>query len=133
MNDNRLKQRIRSITISWLVFMGITVICLFLLASLRAALSGLLLGELGGLYVVFSMFRQGHYNDNTQGTALFASGMVGMFTRLLFIVLIMIISLKFRAVFNPYTALVGYLLGFVFVFAGLYSYASGPRDNSEEK
>lgn len=133
MNVDRLNRRLRRITISWLVFMALTAVCLLSLGSLRVALSGLLLGEVGGLYVVFSMFRQGHHKDNTQGTALFASGMVGMFTRLILIVLIMVVSLKFRTVFNPYTALVGYVLGFVFVFAGLYSYARNSSDNSSEK
>jgi len=130
MNVEHLNRRLRNITKSWLVFMGLTAVCLLLLSGVRVALSGLLLGEFGGLYVVFSMFRQGHHKDNTQGTALFASGMVGMFTRLILIVIIMVVSLKFRAVFNPYTALVGYVLGFVCVFAGLYGYAKNPNDNS---
>ncbi|GMA57548.1 hypothetical protein GCM10025858_20510 [Alicyclobacillus sacchari] len=56
-----------------------------------------------------------------------------MFSRLVLIVLIMIISLKFKTLFNPYTALVGYVLGFAFVFAGLYSYARNPSDQSTEK
>lgn len=133
MNVDRLNKRLRQITIAWFVLMGLTAVCLAVLVSLRVAFSGLLLGEFGGLYVVFSMFRQGHHQDSTQGTALFASGMVGMFTRLILVVLIMVISLKFRSLFNPYTALIGYVLGFVFVFAGLYSYARDPSDNSTEK
>ncbi|EJY56624.1 hypothetical protein URH17368_0589 [Alicyclobacillus hesperidum URH17-3-68] len=100
---------------------------------MRTIFSGLLLGEFGGLFVVLSMIRQGHHNDNMQGPALFASGMLGMFSRLVLIVLIMIISLKFKTLFNPYTALVGYVLGFAFVFAGLYSYARNPSDQSTEK
>jgi nitrate/nitrite transporter NarK len=133
MTVDRLDKRLRTITISWLVFIGLTAICWACLGGWRVAISGLLLGELGGLYVVFSMFRQGHHNDQMQGTALFASGMVGMFTRLILIVLIMVISLKFRAIFNPYTALIGYVLGFVFVFAGLYGYARNPDSTSQEK
>ncbi|WP_067624863.1 hypothetical protein [Alicyclobacillus acidiphilus] len=133
MNVDRLNKRLRAITISWWVFMGLTALCLIILSGLRVVLSGLLLGEVGGLFVVVSMIRQGHHNDDTQGTALFASGMLGMFLRLIAIVLIMVISLKFKALFNPYTALVGYLLGFAFVFAGLYSYARNPSDNSTEK
>ncbi|MFB5191021.1 hypothetical protein [Alicyclobacillus fastidiosus] len=133
MSVDRLNKRLRAITISWLVFIGLTVLAWIVLADLRVAVSGLLLGELGGLYVVFSMIRQGHHNNNTQGAALFASGMVGMFTRLILIVLIMVVSLKFRTVFNPYAALIGYLLGFVFVFVGLYSYAMNPSDNTKEK
>lgn len=123
MSDNRLNRRLRTITISWLVLMGLTALGLVVPGVWRLAMSGLLLGEFGGLYVVFSMFRQGHHNDETQGAVLFASGMVGMFTRLILIVVIMVISLKFRTVFNPYTALIGYVLGFAFVFVGLYSYA----------
>ncbi|GMA63545.1 hypothetical protein NZD89_27185 [Alicyclobacillus fastidiosus] len=133
MSVDRLNKRLRAITISWLVFIGLTVLAWIVLADWRVAVNGLLLGELGGLYVVFSMIRQGHHNNNTQGAALFASGMVGMFTRLILIVLIMVVSLKFRAVFNPYAALIGYLLGFVFVFVGLYSYAMNPSDNTKEK
>jgi hypothetical protein len=106
--------------------MGLTALSWLVLSAWRTAMGGLLLGELGGLYVVFSMFRQGHHNDDAQGAILMASGMAGMFTRLIMIVAIMVISLKFRTIFNPYTALIGYLLGFVFVFAGLYSFARGP-------
>ncbi|GEO24746.1 hypothetical protein AAC03nite_05310 [Alicyclobacillus acidoterrestris] len=133
MSVDRLNKRLRTITISWLVFIGLTVLGWIILADWRVALNGLLLGEVGGFYVVFSMIRQGHHNRDTQGAALFASGMVGMFTRLILIAAIMVISLKFRAVFNPYTALIGYLLGFVFVFVGLYSYAMNPNDNTKEK
>lgn len=133
MTVDRLNKRLRAILISWLVFMGLTAVCLIFIGALRVALDGLLLGEFGGLYVLFSMFRQGHHNDTTQGAALFVSGMAGMFTRLVVIVLIMVISLKFRAVFNPYTALTGFLLGFVFVFAGLYSYAMNGSDHSKRK
>ncbi|WAH36868.1 ATP synthase subunit I [Alicyclobacillus dauci] len=133
MSVDRLNKRLRTITISWLVFIGLTAVSWFFLGPWRVAVNGLFLGELGGLYVVFSMFRQGHHNDDTQGTALFASGMVGMFTRLILIVVIMVISLKFRTVFNPYAALIGYLLGFVFVFVGLYSYVKNPSRIPKEK
>lgn len=135
MNVDRLNKRLRAIMISWWVLMGLTALCLIVLSGfgLRVVFSGLLLGEVGGLFVVVSMIRQGHHNDNTQGTALLASGMLGMFLRLIAIVLIMVISLKFKALFNPYAALVGYLLGFAFVFAGLYGYARNPSDNSTEK
>lgn len=133
MSVDRLTRRLRYILIAWLVFIGLTVLSWLFLGPWRIVVNGLLLGELGGLYVVFSMIRQGHHNDDTQGTALFASGMVGMFTRLILIVAIMVVSLKFRTTFNPYTALIGYLLGFVFVFVGLYRYAMNRDEISKEK
>lgn len=133
MNVDRLTRRLRKITVAWLIFIGITAVSWPFLAPWRVVVNGLLLGELGGLYVVFSMIRQGHHNDNTQGPALFASGIVGMFTRLILIVVIMVISLKFPSMFNPYSALIGYLLGFVFVFVGLYSYAMNREEIRKEK
>ncbi|GMA57547.1 hypothetical protein GCM10025858_20500 [Alicyclobacillus sacchari] len=67
MNVERLNKRLRAITVSWLVFMGLTAVCLGVLGGLRTIFSGLLLGEFGGLFVVLSMIRQGHHNDNMQG------------------------------------------------------------------
>lgn len=80
-------------------------------------------GELGGAYVVLSLIHQGHPNDNTRGTALFASGMLGMFTRILVLVAVLVVAEELKRYINPYFALIGYLLGFVIIFAGLYGIA----------
>jgi hypothetical protein len=120
--DDRLNARLRAIKLWGLAFIGLTILAWLVFFMWRAAMNGLLLGELGGAYVVFSMIRQGHHNDKMEGPALFASGMLGMFTRLIVLGLVMFISLKVPH-FNPFTALIGYLLGFVFIFVGLYGYA----------
>ncbi|MCL6454659.1 MAG: hypothetical protein K6T78_13725 [Alicyclobacillus sp.] len=91
---------------------------------------GLLLGELGGAYVVVSLISQGHRDDDMQGIALFTSGMVGLFTRILALVAVMVIAEHWRHCFNPYTALIGYLLGFVLVFVGLYGLARNRHTDS---
>ncbi|MBX5436397.1 MAG: hypothetical protein IRZ33_04180 [Alicyclobacillaceae bacterium] len=95
-------------------------------------MNGLVLGELGGAYVVFSMIRQGHVNDNLQGTALFASGMLGMVTRWLVLAAIIVIALKVPNI-NVYTALIGYMLGFVLIFAGFYGFARNQNETSGAK
>ncbi|WP_304458393.1 hypothetical protein [Alicyclobacillus sendaiensis] len=128
MSANSLMKRLRAIQWSWLGLMLLTAVGVAVFRDARPVFSGLLLGEMGGLFVIFSMIRQGHLNDNVQGQMLFASGMVGMFARLALIVVIMVIALKFRAVFNPYAALVGYALSFVFIIIGMYRYAKNPPD-----
>ncbi|RIV21016.1 hypothetical protein D2Q93_10920 [Alicyclobacillaceae bacterium I2511] len=90
------------------------------------ALNGLLLGEVGGAYVVYSMIRQGHLRDRLQGRALFASGMSGMFTRLAVLATIMVVAVKTPQV-SPYMALVGYMLGFVLVFVGLIGFVRNQK------
>lgn len=134
MSQDRLNARIRAIKIWGLAFIGLTAIA-WLIASLavtpwREALSGLLLGELGGAYVVVSMIYQGHRNDTTTGPALFASGMVGMFSRMIAMVVVMVIALHWKHYFNPYFALIGFLLGNVFVFVGFYGLARNQNTDS---
>jgi hypothetical protein len=129
----QLNARLRAIQFSGLIFIVLTAVVWLLVPVWRVAVNGLLLGELGGAYVVISMIRQGHLNDNTQGTALFASGMAGTFTRLAVLAAVMVVSLKLKSTMNPYTALVGYLLGFVFIFAGLYGYARNQRPTPQAK
>ncbi|MBF8376938.1 hypothetical protein IW967_03490 [Alicyclobacillus mali] len=128
MSANSLMKRLRAIQWSWLGLMVLTAISVAVFREVRPVCSGLLLGEVGGLFVIFSMIRQGHLNDDVQGQLLFASGMMGMFARLALIVVIMVISLKFKALFNPYAALVGYALSFVFIIIGMYRYAKNPPD-----
>ncbi|MBX6352103.1 MAG: hypothetical protein IRZ10_02110 [Thermoflavifilum sp.] len=88
----------------------------------RPYTGGLLIGQLGGAYVVYSMFRQGHLRDGMQGTALFASGMFGLFTRLIVLAVVIVAAEKLPHL-NVYAALVGYVLGFVWIIAGLYGLA----------
>lgn len=130
MNQDRLNARIRAIKLWGLAFIGLTVIAWLVLGHWREALSGLLLGELGGAYVVLSLIHQGHRNDSTAGTALFASGIIGMFTRVIALIAVMVIAEHWRTFFNPYAALIGYLLGFVFIFVGLYGFAKSQNTDS---
>jgi len=134
MSQDRLNARIRAIKLWGLAFMGLTVVAwvisLFLGSPWRQAVSGLLLGELGGAYVLISLIYQGHHNDNTAGPALFASGMIGMFSRIIAMVVIMVIALHWRSFFNPYFALIGFLLGNVFVLVGFYGLAKDQNTDS---
>jgi hypothetical protein len=131
-SDDRLNARLRTIKLWGLAFIGLTILAWLVLGMWRDAMNGLLLGELGGAYVVFSMIRQGHHNDNMEGPALFASGMLGMFTRLIVLAIVMFVSLKVPH-FNPFTALIGYLFGFVFIFVGLYGYAKNQGPTPKAK
>lgn len=115
-DQTRLNVRIRAIQLSGLVFFAVTCVVWFALSELRHITAGLLMGELGGAYVVYSMIRQGHRNDNLQGAALFASGIIGMITRVAVLAVVIIATLKLRD--NIVAALAGYVLGYVFVFAG---------------
>ncbi|GMA50928.1 hypothetical protein GCM10025857_22850 [Alicyclobacillus contaminans] len=89
-----------------------------LVAPWSDVLNGLLIGEVGGLGVVWSMTREGHLRDNLQGTALMLSGAIGYATRMVLLVAVIIIAIKLPHA-NVIAALAGYLLGFVFVVAGL--------------
>lgn len=133
MNVDRLNARLRAIKLSGLILICLTAVSWIFLGMWRVAISGLLLGELGGAFVVISMIRQGHHNDNTGGASLFASGIVGMFTRLVVLAIVMVVAEKWRHIFNPYTALIGYLLGFVFIFVGLYGFAKNHETISKTK
>ncbi|MCL6632997.1 MAG: hypothetical protein K6T63_10220 [Alicyclobacillus herbarius] len=95
-------------------------------------MNGLLLGEAGGAYAVYSMIRYGHRHGGIEGKALFASGMLGMFTRLAVLAAVIVAAVKLPNV-NPYTALIGYLLGFVLIFVGLYGYARNRGKSPREK
>jgi hypothetical protein len=130
MSQDRLDARLRAIKLWGLAFICLTVIAWLALGMWRHAIGGLFIGELGGAYVVVSLIGQGHRRDNMQGTALFASGMVGMFTRILALVAVMVVAEHWRIYFNPYSALIGYLLGFVFIFVGLYGLASNRSTDS---
>ncbi len=135
-SDDRLNARLRAIKLWGLYFIGLTILACIVTWLIHGmwqrAMNGLLLGELGGAYVVFSMIRQGHHDDTMGGPALFASGMLGMFTRLIVLAMVMVISLKVPH-FNPFTALIGYLLGFVFIFVGLYGYAKNQGPTPKAK
>ncbi|WP_245632700.1 ATP synthase subunit I [Alicyclobacillus kakegawensis] len=133
MNDmQQLDARIR-----WIAYVGaagllLTAAVWAVALPWRSVMNGLLLGEAGGAYAVYSMIRYGHRHGGLEGKALFASGMLGMFTRLAVLAAVMVAAVKLPHV-NPYAALVGYLLGFVLVFAGLYGYARNRGETPREK
>jgi hypothetical protein len=97
----------------------------------NTALKGLLIGEIGGGYVFYSLLRQGHLNDGVEGPALFAAGVVGMFMRFLVLGIVMFVAYKVHA--NIVTTLIGYLLGFILIFFGLASYLRKPASSSAGK
>ena len=104
----------------------LTLLCWLALPLLRPIWNGLLLGETGGAYAVYSMVRQGHLKDGLGGSALFASGMMGTATRLIVLAAVMVVAVKTPGV-SPFAALAGYLAGFAVIFVGLYGYARGRR------
>ena len=114
--------RVRGRVMVGVALAALTGVCWAVFGAIRSDLNGLLLGEAGGAYVVYSMVRQGHLKDGLEGKALFASGMMGMLTRLVVLAAVMVVAVKTPGV-NPITALAGYLLGFVFIFFGLYGLA----------
>jgi hypothetical protein len=118
----RLNARFRAIAWTGLAAVVVTLVLWLMFPSWRPVWNGLLLGEAGGAYVVYSMIRQGHLKDGLQGTALFASGMLGLFTRLVVLVVVIVAAEKMPRV-NVYAALVGYLLGFVWIIVGMYGFA----------
>ncbi|KPV42816.1 hypothetical protein [Alicyclobacillus ferrooxydans] len=130
MTQDRLNARLRATKLWGLAFIVLTVIAWIAIRGLHQLIGGLFIGELGGAYVLVSLIGQGHRNDDMEGTALFASGMLGMFTRIIALVIVMVVAEHWRTYFNPYTALVGYLLGFVFVVAGLYGFAKSRKTDS---
>lgn len=133
MNDmNRLNARLRAIKLVGLGVIALTLLAWGILTTFRTQLNGLLLGEMGGAYVVYSMIRQGHLRDGLQGKALFASGILGMVTRFVVLIAVLIVALKTPHV-SAVAALVGYLFGFVLVFLGLYGYARNRTAISGEK
>lgn len=114
----QLNARLRAIQWAGLAFILLTVIARFVMPW-HDILNGLLLGEAGGAGLVYSMIRQGHLRDERGGTALMVSGIIGFFTRMILLVAVVVLAIKLPHV-NVISALVGYLLGFVFIVAGLY-------------
>ncbi|MCY0876646.1 MAG: hypothetical protein OWT28_10325 [Firmicutes bacterium] len=117
-DQERLQVRVRVISRIGLAIAAVTLLTWPLLPLFRPEINGLLLGEAGAAYVVYSMLRQGHLKDGMTGAPLFASGMMGMFTRLVVLGTVMIVAVKTPGI-NPIATLVGYLLGFVLIFFGL--------------
>ncbi|MCI0183368.1 ATP synthase subunit I [Sulfoacidibacillus ferrooxidans] len=122
----RLQARLRIVQRVGVGIAFLTVLAWLIFRNVQSDMNGLLLGELGGAYVFYSMVRQGHLRDGLEGKALFASGMLGMFTRFVVLVAVMIVAVKSPHV-NPFTTLVGYLLGFVLIFVGLYGFSKNER------
>jgi hypothetical protein len=114
----QLNTRLRKIQWAGLAFICLTVIVRFV-TPWHAQLNGLLIGEAGGAGLVYTMIRQGHLRDNQQGQALMVSGIIGFFTRMILLVAVMVLAIKLPHVNVP-AAVVGYLLGFVFIVVGLY-------------
>lgn len=121
--EQRISARIRIMARTGAVAFALTLVIWLVATPLRPLMNGLLIGEVGGAYVVYSMIRHGHHKGELEGKALFASGILGMFARFVVLIAIMVIALKTRHSINPYTALVGYCLGFVWIFVGLYGIA----------
>jgi hypothetical protein len=113
-----MSARLRAIQWAALAVLVVTAV-LRLVTPWHEVFNGLLLGEVGGAGVIWSMIRQGHLRDNRQGTALMVSGIIGFFTRMLLLIAVMVLAIKLPHV-NVYAALAGYLLGFVIIVAGLY-------------
>jgi hypothetical protein len=114
----RMSARLRAIQWAGLAVIVVTAV-LRLVTPWHEVFNGLLLGEVGGLGVIWSMIRQGHLRDNRQGTALMVSGIIGFFTRMILLIAVMVLAIKLPHV-NVIAALAGYLLGFVIIVAGLY-------------
>lgn len=132
--DSDLRPLYTHIGLMWRVGAGLFVLTLLgwvFLRGIRPDMNGLLLGELGGAYVVYSMIRQGHVKDGMEGRVLFASGMLGMFTRFIVLVAVIVVAVKTPGV-NPLAALGGYLLGFALIVFGMWGYARNRRKASGE-
>lgn len=114
----RLKRSFRRIWITFAACFALSAIAWLIIPGYRPYTEGLLLGEVGGAYVIFSMIRQGHLQDEATGNALMLSGMLGMFTRFIVLAVVMVIAIKLPPV-NPYTTLAGYLLGLVIMVSGM--------------
>ncbi len=133
MNDiQRLQARLRVVQRIGVGMMILSALAWLIFRNAQSDINGLLLGEVGGAYVYYSMVRQGHLRDGLEGNALFASGMLGMITRLVVLIAVMVVAIKSPDV-NPFTALVGYLLGFALIFFGLYGFAKRGRTSSGGK
>jgi hypothetical protein len=132
MNDmDRLRSRFR-----WIVWTGVGIVAVsciawVILGSVRPDMNGLLLGEAGGAWVVYSMLRQGHLRDGMQGAPLFLSGMLGMGTRFLVLIAVMVVAVKTPDV-SPIFTLVGYLLAFVLVAVGVSGFLKKQGASSGE-
>ena len=113
----KLQARLRAIQWAGLVFIALTIVTRFVVPW-PEVWNGLLLGEAGGAGVVWSMVRQGHLRDDHQGSALMVSGIIGFFTRILLLIAVIVLAIKLPHI-NVVAALAGYLLGFVFIVAGL--------------
>lgn len=121
--EQRISARIRIMARTGALAIALTLLVWLIATPLRPLMNGLLIGEVGGAYVVYSMIRHGHHKGELEGRALLASGMLGMFARFVVLIAIMVIALKTKNIINPYTALVGYCLGFVWIFVGFYGIA----------
>jgi len=129
-DQKRLNTRVRWIRLCWILLVGCSLAAAFALPAHRSVTEGLLVGEVGGAYVVYSMIRQGHRNDTVKGSALFASGIVGMFTRLIVLATVLLAAIKLHV--SAVSSLGGYLMGYVFLFSGLAGYLRNPGENGEE-
>ncbi|MCL6515821.1 ATP synthase subunit I [Alicyclobacillus sp.] len=116
----RLEARLRAITWAGLAIMALTVIARFVLPW-HDVTNGLLIGEAGGAGAVWSMIRQGHLRDQRAGAALMVSGIVGYFIRMVLLIAVIVVAIKLPHV-HVLAALVGYLLGFALIVAGLYRF-----------
>lgn len=131
-DEQRLDARIRWMKFTMaILFVATAVVDVFSHGSFRNAVRGLLIGEIGGVYVMFSMIRQGHLKDGLMGNALFAAGMVGMVMRWVALGLVLYVAYKLHASFVG--ALLGYLSGFGIIFISLSSFLRNPGTRTGQK
>ncbi len=122
----RVRARVVQIVRVGAVILVLTVIARLALPFWHKGLNGLLLGEVGGAYIVYSMIRHGHVGGELSGRSLYISGMLGYLTRFMVVLAGMIVAVKLPVVFNPYATIVGYILGFVLVIVGMASFVKKP-------
>ena len=126
MNDvQRVKARVVRMAKAGAVIVALTALGRLVLPIWHRELSGLLLGEAGGAYVVYSMIRHGHVSGELMGRSLYISGMLGYLTRFMVVLAGMIVAVKVP-IFNPYATIVGYMLGFALVIIGMAGFVRKP-------
>ena len=121
----RLKARVVRIAKIGVGIMILTALARLVLPLWHKELNGLLLGELGGAYVVYSMIRHGHVGGELAGKSLYISGMLGYVTRFMVVLAGMIVAVKLP-LFNPYMTIIGYMLGFALVIIGMAGFIKKP-------
>jgi len=117
MKDECFDSLVRGARLCCLGSILLTALLWLLLSVSRPVLGGLFLGQLGGFYVIWSLQVQGRQPSTRPATTVFAFSMVAMVTRFLALAVVLVAAELFRAWFNPFAALAGFLLGFIYFCA----------------